>query len=146
MKIKVFHIRLSKDKLQADQDLVNDFLDRVKVIKIATELINGQTNFWSILVFFENRKSGNISDKISYNIASELNSEEEEIFDTLKKWRHDKAAQLNIPSFIICQNTELITIAKEKPTTLNDLLRIKGFGANKISKFGDDIIAILNSI
>lgn len=41
---------------------------------------------------------------------------------------------------------ELITIAKVKPQSLDELSKIKGFGGQKISKFGDDIIALLNSI
>jgi hypothetical protein len=37
-------------------------------------------------------------------------------------------------------------IAKVKPQTLSDSSKIKGFGGQKISKFGEDIIALLNSI
>lgn len=146
MKIKVFHIRLLKEKLQADQDILNNFLENVKVIKTSTEFVNGQTNFWSILVFFEDKKKEINSDKISYGIETELNSDEKEVYDTLKQWRQDKAFQLNIPNYMICHNTELITIVKEKPKTLTDFLRIKGFGDRKISNFGDDIIAVLNSV
>jgi len=47
---------------------------------------------------------------------------------------------------MICHNIELVTIAKEKPTKVEDLNKIKGFGKRKIAKFGDDIISLLNSI
>ena len=55
MKVKVFHIRLTKENLQTDQDNLNNFLDSVTVKKTATTLINGQPNFWSILVFYDDQ-------------------------------------------------------------------------------------------
>lgn len=149
MKIKVFYIRLTKENLQSDQDNLNSFLDSVTVKKTATELINGQPNFWSILVFYDEQKvekQEKTSDKISITDENELTDEEKRIFATLKQWRQDKATQLNIPSFMVCHNTELMTIAKVKPQSLDELSNIKGFGGQKIAKFGDDILALLNSI
>ena len=75
-----------------------------------------------------------------------MTEDEKRIFLVLKQWRQDKGTQLNIPNFMVCHNTELLTIAKYKPQTLEELMKIKGFGDNKISKFGDDILALLNSI
>jgi len=149
MKVKVFHIRLTKENLQTDQDNLNNFLDSVTVKKTSTELINGQPNFWSILVFFDEQKAEKqekTSDKFSVSDDNELTEDEKTIFSTLKQWRQDKATQLNIPNFMVCHNTELMTIAKVKPQTLDDLSKIKGFGGQKIAKFGDDILALLNSI
>lgn len=41
-----------------------------------------------------------------------------------------------------------MTIAKIKPQSLDELSKVKGFvsGGQKIAKYGDDIIAVLNSI
>ena len=149
MKVKVFHIRLTKEYFQTDQDTVNSFLESVKVLKTETELISGQVNFWSILTFYDIKEKDLIekdSNKISYTVATELTVEEKKYFESLRLWRQDKAAHLGIPSFMICHNIELITIAKEKPTKVEDLNKIKGFSKRKIAKFGDDIISLLNSI
>lgn len=149
MKVKVFHIRLTKDNLLSDQDSLNNFLDSVTVKKTATELINGPTNFWSILVFYDDQKTEKqekLSDKLSVTDLNDLTDEEKRIFSVLKQWRQDKGTQLNVPSFMVCHNTELMTIAKVKPQSLDELSKIKGFGGQKISKFGADIIALLNSI
>ncbi len=146
MKVKVFHIRLTKDNLQADQDRINEFMESVTVKKTSTQLINGQPNFWSILVFYEDQKTEKQSDKLHVSAENELTEEEKRIFDVLKQWRTDKAGELNTPSFLVCHNAELMTVAKMKPQTLDELLRIKGFGEQKIAKFGDDILAVLNSI
>lgn len=143
MKAKVFHIRLTKENLQTDQDNLNNFLDNVTVKKTAMELVNGQPNFWSILVFYDEQKA---SDKITLTSDTELTTEDEIIYEALRQWRQEKAAQLNLPSYIIAHNAELMTIAKMKPQTLAELSKIKGFGGQKIAKYGDDILALLNSI
>jgi hypothetical protein len=38
MQVKVFHIRLTKEKVQTDQENLNSFLDSVVVKKTSTEL------------------------------------------------------------------------------------------------------------
>ena len=149
MKVKVFHIRLNKENLQTDQENLNNFLDNVTVKKTATELVTGTPNFWSILVFYDERrieKQERPSDKIAVTSDSELTRDEQHIYQTLRQWREDEANQRNIPNFMVCHNTELMTIAKLKPQTLDDFFKIKGFGRRKIAKFGEDIIAVINSI
>ena len=149
MKVKVFQIRLIKEQLHIDQENLNNFLDSVIVKKTATELIPGQPDFWSVLVFYDERKAGiqeRPSDKMAVTSDSELSEDEKIIVETLKQWRHDKATQLQIPNYMVCHNSELLTIAKVKPQNLYDLTKIKGFGRRKTAKFGDDIITVLNSI
>ncbi len=149
MKVKVFHIRLTKENLQFDQETLNTFMESVTVKKTATELVNGQTNFWSILVFYDDQKFEKTEkkwDKIAITDFSELTDDEKKLFEVFKQWRQDKATQMNVPNFVVCHNTELMTIAKLKPQTLEELMKIKGFGEQKIAKFGDDILALVNSI
>lgn len=151
MKVKVFHIRLSNEYLLTDQEHLNNFLSSVTVKKTATELLTGQPDCWSILVFYEYpkaEKSATKSDKISVTGDTDLTSEEKKVFLTLKQWRQDKAIELDIPVYIICNNIELMTIAKVNPQTIEELSKIKGFrdGGLKIAKYGEDIITVLNSI
>lgn len=63
----------------------------------------------------------------------------------LKQWRNEIANQLNLPHYMICHNSELITSAKKKPENLYDFKRVKGFGELKTQKFADDIISVLNT-
>lgn len=149
MNVRVFHIRLTKENLQSDQDVLNEFLNSVTVKKTSTELVNGQPNFWSILVFYESQEKEQqekTSDKISFSNWDDLTDHEKDLYAILRQWRQDKATQMNIPSFMICHNTQLLTVAKMKPQTLEELSKIKGFGGQKIARYGDDIIAVLNSI
>jgi superfamily II DNA helicase RecQ len=149
MKVKAFQIRLEDEYLFTDQNNLNNFLSGVVVKKIATELVSGNINFWSVLTFYDEPKiEGRLplsNENASLNIA-DFSAEEIHIYNTLKQWRHDKAKQLNVPNFMICHNSELMAISKVKPQSINDLKKIKGFGSKKINKLGDDIIALLNSI
>ncbi len=150
MKVKVFHLRLTKDNLQSDQDILNDFLETITVKKTSNELITTTSlNYWSILVFYEEKKvitSEKNTDKFSIKSEDDLSAEEHIIYNALKKWRQERANLLEVPSYIIAHNTELMTIAKLKPETIDDLIKIKGFGGQKAAKYGEDIIALLNSI
>ena len=84
-------------------------------------------------------------EKITVSSFEELNSEERNTLISLKNWRIDKSNKLGLPQYMICHNSELMTIAKIKPETVNDLKRIKGFGEQKISRYGTDIISLLRA-
>lgn len=151
MKVKHFYLRLSQQYLQIDQESLNNFLENVIVKKTVTELIDEQLKFWSILVFYEeqnNQLNAKKPDKISITNENELSEEEKKIYTVLKQWRQDKASKLNVSNYVVAHNAELISIAKVKPQNIDELVKIKGFARNgrKISKYGDDIIAVLNSI
>src|SRR5690606_13052062 len=109
----------------------------------------GQSNFWSILVFYDeytSEKHALTSDQVIVKDSTDLSDDEKTIFETLKQWRQDKATQLSVANYMICHNSELMSVAKVKPRTLVDLNKIKGFGEQKISKFGADILAVLNAV
>ncbi len=149
MQVKVFQIRLTQENLQADQDELNSFLGSVTIKKSATQLVVANPEYWSVLVYYTNEKPSptiKSSDKISFPLNVELTNEEKKIYETLKQWRFDKAVELSVPSYLISSNAELITITKVKPQKPEDLIKIRGFAGQKIAKFGNDIIAVLNSV
>lgn len=146
MKIKVFTIRLNKENFVTDQNLLNAFLDTVVVKETASELISGEINFWSIIIFYEEQKISTASDKLSVSDENELSEDQKRVYQSLKTWRTETAATLGQPPFLVCHNNELLTVAKNNPKSFEDLAKIKGFGPQKIAKFGDDILEVLNSI
>ena len=149
MNLKLFHTRLDEEHLQQDQETINAFMETVTVKKTATQFVIGQPDFWSVLVFYENGKTHKNGtrerDKISFEPDVELTADEKQINQALKQWRKDRAKEMNIPEYLICHNSELISVTKMKPRTIEDLIKVKGFGDQKVSKYGDDIIAILNA-
>lgn len=150
MKIQSFKLRLTDEHLEIDQEVINQFLSRVELVESHAEFIPGNPDYWSLLIFYKEKdamhKSSNKSDKIVIRSESELDPDELEILQYLKDWRLQKSIDLNVAAFMICHNTELISIAKVKPETLEELASIRGFGEVKIEKYGDEIIALLNAV
>lgn len=148
MKVKHFRVRVSGDHLAADQEAINRFLDGVVVKQTATNFISGLIDYWSVLVFFESKTQNEkpiepLKDQVSVLNYEELSKEEKDLLDTLKNWRAEKSSKLGLPQYMICQNSQLITIAKIKPHSEEELRKIKGFGDYKVSKYGRDILNLL---
>jgi superfamily II DNA helicase RecQ len=155
MKAKLFQVRLAKDHAEQDQESMNSFLDTVTVKRMSTDLVAGSSGFWSVLVFFESQKTATISkvstpklstDKFFFPADTTLDDKEQRSFDALKQWRYEKAQEIGLPPFMICSNSELITVVKVKPKLFEDFNRIKGFGAQKIAKYSDDMLAVIHSV
>ena len=149
MNLRVFTTRLSPENLPTDQHDINTFMDSVAVKKTATQFVPGNPDFWSILVFFEDYNANGSKAKEAEKQAgiseADLNEVERSIYSALRLWRKDRAAEINLPEFMVCHNATLMNVAKEKPQDLLSLSKIKGFGDQKVAKYGDDIIAILNA-
>lgn len=145
MQIKHFYIRLDEAYLEADQELLNNFiLDKI-VKKSTTQFLEIAGNkCWSILVFYESEQesSSSSANKIIYTIE-QLNEEEVLIYETLRQWRYNKAQENEVELYMICTNSELITIAKAKPRNQEELMQVKGFGPKKSASYGEDIFAVL---
>lgn len=149
MNLKLFQTRLDDKHIQQDQDAINTFMESVTVKKTATQFVISQPDFWSVLVFYENGKAqkngSKESDKLSFDSEEELTADEKQIFGALKQWRKDRAKEVNVPEYLVCHNAELITVSKTRPRSMEELLKIKGIGNQKIAKYGDDIIAVVNA-
>lgn len=74
-----------------------------------------------------------------------LTEEENQILLALKTWRKDKANELQQPEFMVFNNATLLGLARAKPRKVTELNKIKGIGEAKITRYGDDLMAILNA-
>ncbi|MEO6513503.1 MAG: AAA family ATPase [Candidatus Saccharimonadales bacterium] len=66
-----------------------------------------------------------------------------ELLHKLKDWRLVRAANDEVPAYIIAHNSVLEALAQRPPTTLQALNGIKGFGPKKIETYGPEIIAVI---
>jgi len=156
MHLKHFTTRLAPENLHADQDAINRFLDTVTVKKTSTQFVPGNPDYWSILVFYENGQEAKPKEagheakpketvKGPELTMADLTETEQSIVSALKIWRKDRATEMNIPEFMVCHNATLMTLARERPHNIDGLSKIKGLGDQKIARYGDDIVAILNA-
>lgn len=148
MQIKIFNIRLDKENFDKDQKELNDFLNTVTFKKSSVSLIESKINYWSIIIHYE-VKEVNYIDEIEKQTTTEdliLSEREKEIIAYFKQWRLDKSKEINLPAYTILTNKTIYEIAKKNPLSIDDLDHISGIGELKKSKYGEDIIALLNSI
>jgi len=73
-----------------------------------------------------------------------LSAIEERVFEALKDWRRDEAAQNGTPAFVIFSNRTLKAIAIARPDSLSKLERLPGVGPAKLEAYGDAILDVLD--
>ncbi|HEX4454833.1 MAG TPA: RecQ family ATP-dependent DNA helicase [Kofleriaceae bacterium] len=61
----------------------------------------------------------------------------------LDRYRTRMARQLRWKAFMVFQRNVIVAIDRHRPDSLAALARIPGLGANRIARFGDDLIAIV---
>ncbi len=83
--------------------------------------------------------------KKSAQTEIKLNTVEEQRFLTLKKWRKQKAKELDSPAFVIFSDQTLRQLAIKNPQNINQLTTIYGIGEAKLEKFGWDVLAELKN-
>ena len=66
-----------------------------------------------------------------------------ELYMELRKWRDNLADENNIPTYLVLPQKSILELAKKLPTTLSELITIKGIGQAKVKQFGNEIIAII---
>lgn len=145
MQVKVFSIRIDSVYLEQDQQELNNFLTTVTFKKSSSQFVENDAPHWSVLVHFEEFESQNPIQVIQ-NTYEDLSSKDKQVYCYLNQWRTDKSEELKFKKFIICHNSHLIDLALYKPSNLDELQQIKGFGKQRAEKYGADILAILNAV
>ena len=152
MKIKQFFLRLNKENRLEDENKMNDFMQNIVVNSVVPQIVTTEKiTYWSVLILYEDKTiiDENLENKVIKTIpvdTSTFSIEERNRYETLRIWRTDKAKLYYVPRFFIASNLVLESIAKLNPSTIEELNNVKGLGEKKIARYGEDIIAVLNSL
>ncbi|WP_372729679.1 ATP-dependent DNA helicase UvrD2 [Nocardioides sp.] len=71
-------------------------------------------------------------------------SYDEELFERLREWRKERAAEESVPAFVVFTDATLQLVAEHRPATAEALLRINGIGRAKVEKYGEDVLGLVN--
>jgi ATP-dependent DNA helicase RecQ len=63
------------------------------------------------------------------------------LFELLRQLRRELAQEAEVPPFVIFHDTVLKEIARQRPTTLEELGAINGVGSVKLQRYGADFLA-----
>ena len=75
--------------------------------------------------------------------AAALSAASAPVFEALRAWRKETAAAEGVPPFMLFFDAALREMADARPTTPDELLRIKGVGTAKAHKYGRDVLAVI---
>ena len=69
-----------------------------------------------------------------------------ELFETLRSWRLNKAREKGVPAFVVLTDVALAGIVALLPTNIEELLSVHGIGQKKMEQYGEELLSIVGSI
>lgn len=66
--------------------------------------------------------------------------------EPLRRWRHQQAAALSQPDWVLFGDGALRQLAQKRPRTKAELRSVSGLSTEVIEKFGNDLIAVVNAV
>ena len=70
-------------------------------------------------------------------------TEDDALFAKLRAWRFERARADKVPSYVIMHDSVLHQLATLKPTSVAQLVKVKGIGYARAEKYGAPILAII---
>ena len=67
------------------------------------------------------------------------------LFEALRAWRRERAAEQRVPPYVIFHDTTLLAIARERPASPDDLAKISGVGQSKLKRYGADVLKVVRA-
>jgi ATP-dependent DNA helicase RecQ len=65
------------------------------------------------------------------------------LFEALRAWRRERAAEQRVPPYVIFHDTTLSAIARKRPASLDDLSKVSGVGQSKLKRYGADVLKVV---
>lgn len=122
-------------------------------IKLKTICLNACKEGFSVKKYLEARALSVINNPVEkektgkkVKIKTEISDSaiaHPKLFIRLKEWRKIIASNSNIATFMVFSQKTLIDITNSLPVTYKTLKKIKGIGAKKLDKYGDELLAII---
>ena len=72
-----------------------------------------------------------------------LDETEKEMFEALRSWRLQAAQKLQVPSYVIAHNKQLVRIAKAKPRTMGELREDANLSEKFCNTYGDQVLEVV---
>ncbi len=147
MKIKLFTVPVTN---VADfNDELNSFLSNNKIVELEKQLIQTSTGaYWCFFInYIEHLSVRNMYDKsVKVDYKNVLSVEEFKTFDRLRVIRLQISQADNVSAFVVATDAELAEVAKLAKIDLASLQKVKGFGVEKIKKYGKRILEGLENM
>lgn len=140
MQIKIMTLPFDGKTEGFDDELVADFCQNKQVHRIESHFFRqeGQA-YWSVAIHFDTvlpKKTEKVRD---------LDDAQQVLFQRLREWRKEQGAKAGIPVYLIATNAQLTAIIKQPVKTLEGFKLVKGYGKQRIEKYGRTIINLIKA-
>jgi ATP-dependent DNA helicase RecQ len=65
------------------------------------------------------------------------------LFEALRTWRRERAAEQHVPPYVIFHDATLAAIARQRPSTSDALSKVSGVGQKKLERYGADVLEVV---
>jgi len=138
---KIITIPFDRNAKSFDEDILNRLLANKQLKTYRAELMrDGGEYFWTVFVEYDP-----LVEQPSEKETLGLDESQRLLFDRLRAWRKETAEKDGVPVYIVATNRQLSDIVRAAPESLEALKGIKGFGNSKISKYGKDVVALIQA-
>ena len=69
---------------------------------------------------------------------------DEPLFEALRGWRRERAAEQHVPPYVIFHDVTLSAIARQRPATADALAKVSGVGQTKLKRYGADVLKLVH--
>ena len=73
----------------------------------------------------------------------EVAEQQRPLFEALRAWRREQAAEQGVPPYVIFNDRTLTEIALFRPATLSDLALANGVGQAKLDRYGQAVLKVV---
>ena len=139
MKLQYAPFLLPLHSGSAEQDEMNRFLRGHRIVQTRKELVQADgASHWAILVEYldsPEKTAGEqqIKNKVDYKEI--LNAADFSLFSKLREVRKKLAEDNGLPVYAVCTNEQLAEVAKRRPKSLTECMKIEGIGQGKADKY-----------
>ena len=67
------------------------------------------------------------------------------MYDRISAWRLKISKENDIPAFVVMHDKQIKDLVSLKPKTIDDLIKVKGFGKVRTETYGKEIVDIISS-
>ena len=67
-------------------------------------------------------------------------------FESLKRWRLERAKSDGVPAYVVFHDSTLQDIADSNPSSVEQLAQVAGVGPTKLERYGDDVLKVLAEV
>ncbi len=109
------------------------------------KLIDSTVTFLHTKIDKMNKNTESKDFKPANSSTIELNEDEKRLFEKLRSMRMDLAKAENLPPYVISHDSVLKRLAKAKPMTKEEMIKVEGIGERNFDKYGVYFMKVIRS-